>query len=60
MTDRLPLLISIYIVSRSNFIVITIRVWKVILASIVALIGRSPSVTVRADEDTRYEIRYEH
>jgi len=35
------LITSICVVSRLNFIVITIRVWKVVLANIVALIGRS-------------------
>jgi hypothetical protein len=36
------LTISIYIIFRSNFTVIAIRVWKAVLANIVAFIGRSP------------------
>jgi hypothetical protein len=36
------LTISICVVSRSNFTVIAIRVRKVVLANIVALVGRSP------------------
>src|SRR5947207_5360077 len=33
---------SIWTVLRSNFAVIAMRVWKAVLASVVALVGRSP------------------
>src|SRR6266480_7451386 len=33
---------SIWTVSRLNFAMITMRVWKAVLVSVVALIGRSP------------------
>jgi len=35
------LTVSIYVVSRLNFVVIAIRVRKVVLANAVALVGRS-------------------